>query len=161
MKFTVILTPTTSSYDAAVQDPAELEEDEYFPRPANQSSLIVLTPPATLSTDTLVDPGRMRSSLNTPSYNSDLQRNRNDLPEVRGPFTFSPFGTNTMLLLPHPLSPNSRPLYHISVSNDFFRPHIYITTIRRGGSDQGEIVAEIKSSLPHFNRRASADVTHL
>ncbi|KAJ8588396.1 hypothetical protein M405DRAFT_882194 [Rhizopogon salebrosus TDB-379] len=83
------------------------------------------------------------------SSNLVPQLNRSDRvdAEVRGPFTFSPFGTNAMLLLPHPLSPNSRPLYHISVSSDCFRPHINTTTICRGGSDRGRIVAEMKRPL--------------
>ncbi|OAX43004.1 hypothetical protein K503DRAFT_241149 [Rhizopogon vinicolor AM-OR11-026] len=114
------------------------------------SSSVVLATPTTLSTDTLVN-SRMTSSLHIPNHNLAPQSSENDSAtsnaEVRGPFTFSPFGTNAMLLLPHPLSPNSHPLYHISVSSDCFRPHIYTTTICRGGSDQGSIVAEIKRPL--------------
>ncbi|KAG1828075.1 hypothetical protein EV424DRAFT_556808 [Suillus variegatus] len=53
-----------------------------------------------------------------------------------------------MLLLPHVLSSNSRPLYHISVSNDCFRPQICTTTIRRG-TEQGQIIAEIQRSILH------------
>ncbi|OJA19555.1 putative protein 3 [Rhizopogon vesiculosus] len=151
MSNTISICSAPPSYHIAVQQLDELEEDEYSPGPAiESSSVVVLAPQANLSTDTLVDP-RMTSSFHIPNYDSVDA-------EVRGPFTFSPLGTNAMLLLPHPLSQNSRPLYHISVSSDCFRPHIYTTTIRRGGSDQGQVVAEIKFGLLRFHRRASANV---
>ncbi|KAG1757188.1 hypothetical protein EDB19DRAFT_17090 [Suillus lakei] len=51
-----------------------------------------------------------------------------------------------MLLLPHAFSSNSRPLYHISVSSDCFRPQIYTTTICRG-TEQGQVIAEIQRSI--------------
>lgn len=101
----------------------------------------MLAPPTNLSTDTLVEATARNYSANveasTPS-SSDV--------EARGPFTFSPFGPNAMLLLPHAFSSNSRPLYHISVSNDCFRPQIYTTTIRRG-TEQGQVIAEFQRSI--------------
>ncbi|KAJ8588395.1 hypothetical protein M405DRAFT_934131 [Rhizopogon salebrosus TDB-379] len=127
---TISICSAPPSYDTATQEPGDLEEEEYLSRSAMEASSVASQ--ATLSTDTLVEPRMTLSSADAGA---------------RGPFTFSPSGTNAMLLLPHPLSPNSSPLYHISVSSDCFKPHIYTTTICRGGSDQGRIVAEIKQPL--------------
>ncbi|KAG1813324.1 uncharacterized protein BJ212DRAFT_1367829 [Suillus subaureus] len=99
------------SYSVALRH--SIQEEEEPPRVVPEAPLVVLAPPTNLSTDTLVEA------------------------TARGPFTFSPFGPNSMLLLPHALSSNSRPLYHISVSNDCFRPQIYTTTIRRGTEQDG------------------------
>ncbi|KAG2368874.1 hypothetical protein BDR07DRAFT_1477790 [Suillus spraguei] len=127
------------SYSTALQHP--IPEEEEPPIVAPEAPLVVLTPQTNLSTDTLVEATARPSSSNM---------------EARGPFTFSPFGPNAMLLLPHALSSNSRPLYHISVSNDCFRPQIYTTTIRRG-TEQGQVIAEIQFGLPNFPRLSSAN----
>lgn len=144
------------SYSTALQHP--IPEEEEPPIVAPEAPLVVLTPQTNLSTDTLVE-ASTRSYLASPATSLALHVNGNhsaDLArrpsssnmEARGPFTFSPFGPNAMLLLPHALSSNSRPLYHISVSNDCFRPQIYTTTIRRG-TEQGQVIAEIQQSILH------------
>ncbi|KAG1754897.1 uncharacterized protein EDB91DRAFT_1096049 [Suillus paluster] len=131
------------SYDTALLQRLTLDEEEVEepPRVVTEASLVVLAPPTNVSTDTLVDP-------TTRNISADV--------EARGPFTFSPFGPNAMLLLPHTLSSNSRPLYHISVSNDCFRPQVFTTVIRRG-TEQGQVIARIQFSLPNFLQRSSAD----
>ncbi|KAG1757187.1 hypothetical protein EDB19DRAFT_16492 [Suillus lakei] len=131
------------SYSVALQHSIQEEEEppRVPPRVVTEAPLIVLAPPTNSSTETLVQATARNYSANveaiTPS-SSDV--------EARGPFTFSPFGPNAMLLLPHALSSNSRPLYHISVSSDCFRPQIYTTTIRRG-TEQGKVIAEIQRSI--------------
>ncbi|KAG2118005.1 uncharacterized protein F5147DRAFT_254694 [Suillus discolor] len=118
------------SYSVALQHSTHEEEEP--PRVVPEGPrLVVLAPQVNSSTDTLVGATARDHSANV---------------EARGPFTFSPFGPNAMLLLPHALSSNSRPLYHISISNDCFRPQIYTTTIRRG-TEQGQIIAEIQRSI--------------
>lgn len=129
------------SYSVALQHSMQEEEP---PRVAPEGpSLVVLAPQANSSTDTLVGATARDHSANFEIRGLSLS----DV-EARGPFTFSPFGPNAMLLLPHVLSSNSRPLYHISVSNDCFRPQICTTTIRRG-TEQGQIIAEIQRSILH------------
>ncbi|KAL0959275.1 hypothetical protein HGRIS_014546 [Hohenbuehelia grisea] len=59
-------------------------------------------------------------------------------------YTFSPTGANTMILVPPEVEPDSRPKYHISVSMDCFIPSLYITTIRRGGTEDGEVVGDFQ-----------------
>ncbi|KAG1904719.1 uncharacterized protein F5891DRAFT_755570 [Suillus fuscotomentosus] len=127
------------SYSVALQHSMQEEEP---PRVVPEGPrLVVLAPQANSSTDTLVGATARDHSANV---------------ETRGPFTFSPFGPNAMLLLPHALSSNSRPLYHISVSNDCFRPQICTTTIRKG-TEQGQIIAEIQFGFPNFPRRSSTN----
>lgn len=55
-----------------------------------------------------------------------------------------------MLLLPPLSAPDTRPRYHISVSTNCFTPSSYITTVRKGGSEVGELVGEFECViLPH------------
>jgi hypothetical protein len=49
-----------------------------------------------------------------------------------------------MVLLPPPESPDTRPLYHISVQMNCFMPFSFITSIRRGGTERGEFVGEFE-----------------
>jgi hypothetical protein len=49
-----------------------------------------------------------------------------------------------MLLVPPRSSPDSRPLYHISVSINPFIPTSSTTTVRRGASENGEHVADFE-----------------
>ncbi|KAG1838340.1 hypothetical protein C8R48DRAFT_782449 [Suillus tomentosus] len=141
------------SYCVALQH--SMQEEEEPPRVVPEGPrLVVLAPQANSSTDTLVGATARDYSANVETRgpsSSDM--------EARGPFTFSPFGLNAMLLLPHVLSSNSRPLYHISVSNDCFRPQICTTTIRRG-TEQGQLIAEIQFGLPNFPRRSSTNPSY-
>lgn len=62
-----------------------------------------------------------------------------------------------MLLLPPPDVQDTRPLYHISVSMNCFIPSSYITTLRRGANEYGDLVAEFEyvfglSDCSAFNR---------
>lgn len=59
-------------------------------------------------------------------------------------YTFSRLTSNTMLLLPPPQAPDSRPLFHISVETNCFRPASFLTVVRRGGSAQGPFVGEFE-----------------
>ena len=59
-------------------------------------------------------------------------------------YMFSPSGTNTMLLIPSSSHRDTRPIYHISWREDYFMPGNMITTVRRGGSERGQFVAEYK-----------------
>ncbi|KAG2110093.1 hypothetical protein DEU56DRAFT_249886 [Suillus clintonianus] len=127
------------SYDTALQHliPEE-EEAEEDPRVLMVAPLAVLAPSTNLSSDTLTARNYAANVTERGPFSSDA--------EATGPFTFSPFGPNTMVLLPHALSLSSRPLYHISVSSDCFRPQIFTTTIRRG-TEQGQVIAEIQRSI--------------
>lgn len=59
-------------------------------------------------------------------------------------YSFSQFGYQSMLLLPPETSNDSRPLYHISVEINCFRPASHITVIRRGASESGAYVGEFE-----------------
>ncbi|KAG2044423.1 hypothetical protein BDR03DRAFT_1004738 [Suillus americanus] len=137
------------SYSVALRH--SIQEEEEPPRVVPEASLVLLAPQTNLSTDTFVE-----ATARNYSANVEARGQSSFDMEARGPFTFSPFGPNAMLLLPHALSSNSRPLYHISVSNDCFRPQVYTTTIRRG-TEQGQVIAEIQFGLSNFPRRSSAD----
>lgn len=129
------------SYSVALRH--SIQEEEEPPRVVPEASLVLLAPQTNLSTDTFVE-----ATARNYSANVEARGQSSFDMEARGPFTFSPFGPNAMLLLPHALSSNSRPLYHISVSNDCFRPQVYTTTIRRG-TEQGQVIAEIQRSILH------------
>ncbi|KIP03610.1 hypothetical protein PHLGIDRAFT_121451 [Phlebiopsis gigantea 11061_1 CR5-6] len=59
-------------------------------------------------------------------------------------YTFSQLGCNTMLLLPPPDQPDSRPIYHISVEMNCLTQASIITTLRRGSSEHGIYVGEFE-----------------
>lgn len=65
-------------------------------------------------------------------------------PSVPVTYTFSQISSNSMLVIPPPNVPDTRPKYHISVAHNCFAPMSYITTIRRGSSDNGVHVAEFE-----------------
>jgi hypothetical protein len=49
-----------------------------------------------------------------------------------------------MILLPSAESPVTRPAYHITVSMNCFVPFSYITSIRRGGTEDEEYVGDFE-----------------
>ncbi|PBK80512.1 hypothetical protein ARMGADRAFT_1020888 [Armillaria gallica] len=80
-------------------------------------------------------------SIDPPLYNAVSQ-----LAE-RVTYSFLPHSLNTMVLVPLDL----RPRYHISTGSNCFIPSSYITTIRRGGTEHDELVADFEmgdSKLP-------------
>lgn len=62
-------------------------------------------------------------------------------------YVFSPLGGNAMTLLPPVDSADTRPLYNISVAMNVFVPTSYITTVRRGGSEDGPIVGDFEMGI--------------
>ncbi|KAJ7093129.1 hypothetical protein C8R44DRAFT_399036 [Mycena epipterygia] len=62
-------------------------------------------------------------------------------------YTFSPQGFNSLLLLPPPDLPDTRPLYHISVALNCMNPFSFITTVHRGASDSGPYVGEFEMGI--------------
>jgi hypothetical protein len=65
-------------------------------------------------------------------------------PTVPVTYTFSPLGSDAMLLIPPPTAPDPRPKYRISVRINCFTPTSHITTIRRGDSEDGELVGDFE-----------------
>ncbi|KAK0452318.1 hypothetical protein EV421DRAFT_1730986 [Armillaria borealis] len=63
-------------------------------------------------------------------------------------YSFSTVSPTSMLLLPPLSAPDTRPRYHISVSTNCFTPSSYITTVRKGGSEGGELVGEFDKLKP-------------
>ena len=59
-------------------------------------------------------------------------------------YAFSQLAFNSMILVPPESSPDTRPLYHISVNQNCFNPLSYITTIHRGGNADGEHVGDFE-----------------
>ncbi|KAI0795409.1 hypothetical protein C8Q75DRAFT_448615 [Abortiporus biennis] len=57
-------------------------------------------------------------------------------------YTFSSISMNAMILVPPATHPDTSPVYHISWREDYFRPGSFITTIRRGGNENGRYVGE-------------------
>lgn len=67
------------------------------------------------------------------------------VPIVPLTYQFSPLaGTNSMILVPPATAADTRPKYHISVSMNCFIPSSYITSIRRGGTENGEEVGDFE-----------------
>lgn len=56
-------------------------------------------------------------------------------------YTFSSTGRRSMILVPIAAT-NAQPLYHISWRDDFWILDSIITTVRRGGSEDGRLVGE-------------------
>lgn len=61
-------------------------------------------------------------------------------------YTFNRWKRNSMLLLPPESSRNRTPVYNIEVSLNLnpFTPLSYVTTIRRGDTEDGPIVGEFE-----------------
>ncbi|KAK0488646.1 hypothetical protein IW261DRAFT_1557089 [Armillaria novae-zelandiae] len=66
-----------------------------------------------------------------PAYNTAR------LPTIPVIYSFSRLSFNSLILVPPPESPDSRPLYHISVYNDVFNTMSHTTIIRRGATEDG------------------------
>jgi hypothetical protein len=65
-------------------------------------------------------------------------------PTVAMTYTFSPHSTNAMLVLPPEDSPDTRPKYYVSVGPNCWNPTSWITTVRRGASESGELVGDFE-----------------
>ncbi|KAK0465590.1 uncharacterized protein EV420DRAFT_968344 [Desarmillaria tabescens] len=62
-------------------------------------------------------------------------------------YSFSHIGDNAMILIPPYDAPDTRPKYHISVRLNCFIPSSYITTIRRGATQEGAIVGDFEMGI--------------
>ncbi|SJL18189.1 uncharacterized protein ARMOST_21767 [Armillaria ostoyae] len=81
------------------------------------------------------------ASIEPPLYNAVSRLTE------RVTYSFCPHSLNTMVLIP----PDLRPRYHISTGSNCFIPSSYVTTIRRGGTEHDELVADFEmgnSKLP-------------
>lgn len=68
-------------------------------------------------------------------------------------YSFSQLSANAAQLLPPPEAADSRPLYHLSVHMNVFRPQSFITVVRRGASEDGPYVGEFEHGpYERFNR---------
>ncbi|KAK0497337.1 hypothetical protein EDD18DRAFT_150514 [Armillaria luteobubalina] len=76
-----------------------------------------------------------------PAYNTAR------LPTIPVIYSFSRLSFNSLILVPPPESPDSRPLYHISVNNDVFNTMSHTTIIRRGATEDGPYVGEFDSGI--------------
>jgi hypothetical protein len=65
-------------------------------------------------------------------------------------YTFSPHAADSMLLVPPASAPDTRPRYHISVALNIFKPSAGVTTIRRGGSADGEFMGDFECAPLHI-----------
>ncbi|KAF8972688.1 hypothetical protein BDZ97DRAFT_850887 [Flammula alnicola] len=55
--------------------------------------------------------------------------------------------SSAMLLIPPPDSPDTRPVYHISVGQDPFLPNCFITSVVQGGREDGLHVGRFKTVI--------------
>lgn len=83
--------------------------------------------------------------LSLCSFSYDVAR----IPSYPVVYTFSSLGatSSAMILVPTQDSPDSRPVYHISIGNDPFLPMCFITSVVRGGYAEGEYVGGFKCVL--------------
>ncbi|PBL00572.1 hypothetical protein ARMGADRAFT_1159894 [Armillaria gallica] len=69
------------------------------------------------------------------------------MPTTNVVYSFSDIGDNAMILIPSANSPDTRPKYHISVRMNCFIPSSYITTIRRGATQEGAMVGDFEMGI--------------
>lgn len=90
-------------------------------------------------------PGSAHSVVYHYCANSLLSRyNISRIPNKPIRYSFSQLSFNSMILVPPADSPDTRPLYHVSVHLNCFMPFSYITTIRRGATEIGDHVADFE-----------------
>ena len=71
---------------------------------------------------------------------------------------FSQTGNNTILLTPPASNKESEPIYHISWTEDYFLLGNLITTVRRGGTAEGQLVHDPAGvSLARHDSRTCQD----
>ncbi|PBK99075.1 hypothetical protein ARMGADRAFT_1007695 [Armillaria gallica] len=80
-----------------------------------------------------------------PAYNTAR------LPTIPVTYSFSRLSFNSLILIPPPESPDSRPLYHISVNNNVFNTMSHTTIIHRGPTEDGPYVGEFESGISYKN----------
>ncbi|EIM81896.1 uncharacterized protein STEHIDRAFT_171535 [Stereum hirsutum FP-91666 SS1] len=130
--------------------------------PSTSEVVLAWTPPRSSS-----DPPENRGETSTlhgggtadalPDYSitgARLPTYRPPIPTSPRTFTFSPFSAspssptpNAMLVLPSADSQETRPLYHISVSQNCWAPMSFITTVRRGGRVDGDFVGDFEMGV--------------
>lgn len=59
-------------------------------------------------------------------------------------YTFTPVDGDegSMIVVPPLDAPDTRPVYHIRVTHDLFDPSFFVTTVRRGGTNNGHVVGD-------------------
>ncbi|KAJ3853077.1 hypothetical protein EV368DRAFT_81899 [Lentinula lateritia] len=83
----------------------------------------------------------------TPREQAATSSDENAPPEYSITYSFSTLSANSMLLLPPLASPETRPRYHISVSQNCFTPMSWITIVRRSSAADGEILGEFELGI--------------
>ncbi|KAJ4488597.1 hypothetical protein C8R41DRAFT_920839 [Lentinula lateritia] len=83
----------------------------------------------------------------TPRGQAATSSDENAPPEYSITYSFSTLSANSMLLLPPLASPEARPRYHISISQNCFIPMSWITTVRRSSAADGEILGEFEMGI--------------
>ncbi|KDR67611.1 hypothetical protein GALMADRAFT_231799 [Galerina marginata CBS 339.88] len=77
-----------------------------------------------------------------PDYTTTVQR-----PTDPVQYEFSPTSYNSMIVMSGSDAQAPRPKYHIAVTMNCFMPLCHITTIRRGGSELGQYVAQFEMGI--------------
>lgn len=105
----------------------------------------------TLCPSSVPVPTASSSATLLPDYGSNdpviLSWRSNEPPQPavgRTTYSFSQLTHRSMLLLPPASSTDSRPLYHIAVETNCFRPASHITVVHRGASEHGVYVGEFE-----------------
>ncbi|KAF8966220.1 hypothetical protein BDZ97DRAFT_696992 [Flammula alnicola] len=89
-----------------------------------------------------ISPRAMEANENPPDYIATVQR-----PTAPVKYNFSSISYSSMIVAPNSEAEDSPPKYHISISMNCFMPLNHITTIRRGGSGYGELVAQFEMGI--------------
>ncbi|KAF5327659.1 hypothetical protein D9619_004860 [Psilocybe cf. subviscida] len=90
----------------------------------------------------VVHPLRPPSPAERPPEYIQAQR-----PREKVTYTFSPLGSNSMVLLPPADAQDTRPQYFISVAMNCFMPLSHITTIHRGANEYAPRVGEFEMGI--------------
>lgn len=97
--------------------------------------------------DSSVIPQRRPGSTEHTSVGADADVRNAPQNPIR--YTFSSTGRRSMILVPIAVR-NAPPLYHISWRDDFWILDSIITTVRRGGSEDGRLVGEFGCAVTLF-----------
>ena len=82
------------------------------------------------------------ASATVPTETASTGTGAANSPQGPNRFSFSSTGRRSMVLIPRADAVETRPLYHVSWRDDFWCLDSIVTTVRRGATEDGQLVGE-------------------
>ncbi|KAF9474769.1 hypothetical protein BDN70DRAFT_884488 [Pholiota conissans] len=120
--------------DSQLWDQLSLYSDTSSTYPARRRPSFSSSPPSS--------PPLMSVAESPPDYITTVAQ-----PTVPIKYTFATTSYSTMTVVAHLDNDDTRDKYHISISMNCFMPLNHVTTIRRGGTGYGELVAQFEMGI--------------